>query len=61
MAVPSPADVLLVVQLAGSMPEPPASVQFHVTVTSVLFQPATALGDCVGPAVGANASITVTV
>ena len=51
---PSPDEVLLMVQLAGSIPEPPVlSAQFHVTVTSLLFQPlAFAAGDCVGEAVG---------
>ena len=53
--LPSPDDVLLVVQLAESIPEPPAlSAQFQVTVTSELFQPARlADGDWDGLAVGA--------
>ncbi len=59
--VPSPDEVLLVVQLAESIPEPPVlSVQFHVTVTSALFQPAPlAAGDCVGKAVGGVLSVRV--
>src|SRR5437764_7833145 len=38
-SVPSPAEVLLVVQLPGSTPEPLPSDQFQLTVTSALFQP----------------------
>ena len=51
---PWPDETLLVVQLAVSMPEPPTlSAQFQVTVTSLLFQPASlAAGDWVGLAVG---------
>ena len=40
---PSPLDVLLVVQSAGSIPAP-VSDQFQVTTTSVLFQPFTFAG-----------------
>ena len=56
--LPSPDETLLVVQLAVSIPEPPAlSAQFQVTVTSLLFQPAPlAAGDRAGLAVGAMAS-----
>ena len=51
--------VLVAVQLAGSIPTPPAlSVQCQVTVTSVLFQPAAlAAGDWVGLAVDALVSV----
>src|SRR5690348_8612827 len=54
IGLPSPVDVLLVVQASGSMPDPPAlSVQCQLTVTSVLFQPAPFFGgDCAGAAVG---------
>src|SRR5687767_1424707 len=38
-SVPSPTDDVPVVQLSASMPEPVPSLQFHVTVTSVVFQP----------------------
>src|SRR5581483_931117 len=46
----SPLDMLLVAQLAVSMREPPLpSLQFQVTVTSLLLQPALlAAGFCVG-------------
>jgi hypothetical protein len=51
-ASPSPDEVELVVQLAGSTPGF-ASVQFHVTVTSLLFQPSPlAAGAAFGAAVG---------
>jgi hypothetical protein len=55
---PSPDDVDVVVQFALSIPEPPAlSLQFQLTVTSVLFQPAPfAAGLRVGAAVGATTS-----
>ena len=40
MGLPSPIEVLLVVQLAVSIPEPPAlSVQFQFTFTSEVYQP----------------------
>src|SRR5207247_132892 len=57
-SVPSPLDVLLLVQLAGSRPLPPAlSLQFQLTVTSLLFQPAPlAVGDWLGAATGAVTS-----
>jgi len=46
-------DVELVAQVAGSTPAPP-SLQFQVTVTSVLFQPAPlAAGLALGTATGA--------
>jgi hypothetical protein len=52
MLSPSLLEVLLVVQLAGSMPRP-LSVQCQLTVTSLLFQPAAlAAGDCTGLAAG---------
>ena len=56
--MPSLLEVLLVVHVEGSMPQPPvSSVQFQVTVTSVVFQPAAlAAGDWVGLAVGAVVS-----
>ena len=57
--MPSPEDTLLVVQWARSIPDPPASVQLHVTVTSVLLHPAVLLGDCTGLATGAIVSVTV--
>ena len=52
--VPSPEEVLDVVQFAGSIPEPPtSSPQFQVTFTSLAFQPALfTAGTCVGDAVG---------
>ena len=49
---PSPLEALLVVQLAVSTPAP-ASAQFQLTVTSVLFQPKLLrAGDTLGLAVG---------
>src|SRR5262245_9950194 len=52
---PSPLDVLVVMQLAESMPLPAASsAQFQLTVTSLEFQPALlAAGDWLGLATGA--------
>jgi hypothetical protein len=47
IGLPSPEETLLVVQCAGSIPEPPASsVQFQFTVTSLLFHPAAFAGGC---------------
>src|SRR5207249_3354565 len=52
VCTPSPLEVLLVVQLAASTPAA-ASVQFQVTVTSLVFQPAAlAWGDRLGLAAG---------
>ena len=61
MAEPSPEDVLLGLQFALSIPEPPElSAQFQVTVTLLLFQPAPlAAGDWVGLALGGMESIGV--
>ena len=45
IAGPWPDETVLVLQLARSIPDPPAlSVQFQVTVTSVVFQPAPLAG-----------------
>ena len=57
VCTPSPLEVLLGGQLLASRPAPPGlSVQFQVTVTSDLFQPALAAGDWVALAVGARVS-----
>src|SRR5690348_5209978 len=58
VCVPSPEDVLLVVQRAGSIPDPPAlSVQFQYTVTLLLFHPAPfAEGDGLADADGGTMS-----
>lgn len=57
---PSPLEVLEVVQLVVSMPTP-SSLQFQVTVTGVLRQPAAfGLDEGVGAATGAVVSMAST-